>query len=75
MAYDVFISHSSKDKVMADAICAGLEARGVRCWIAPRDILPGIEWTKSIVDAIANCKVFYWFSRTTQTNPHKRSKK
>jgi hypothetical protein len=27
MAHDVFISHSSKEKVMADAICAGLEAR------------------------------------------------
>jgi hypothetical protein len=58
MAHDVFISHSSKDKVMADAICAGLEARGIRCWIAPRDVLPGVEWTKSIVDAISNCKLF-----------------
>lgn len=58
MANDVFISHSSKDKVMADAICAGLEARGIRCWIAPRDVLPGVEWTKSIVEAISDCKVF-----------------
>ncbi len=58
MAHDVFISHSSKDKVMADAICAGLEARGIRCWIAPRDVLPGVEWTKSIVEAISNCKLF-----------------
>lgn len=58
MAHDVFISHSSKDKVMADAICAGLEARGIRCWIAPRDVRPGMEWTKSIVDAISDCKLF-----------------
>lgn len=58
MAHDVFISHSSKDKVMADAICAGLEAHGIRCWIAPRDVQPGEEWTKAIVDAITECKVF-----------------
>jgi hypothetical protein len=58
LAHDVFISHSSKDKVMADAICAGLEARGIRCWIAPRDIEPGEEWTKTIVDAITSCKIF-----------------
>lgn len=58
MAHDVFISHSSKDKVMADAICAGLEARGIRCWIAPRDVQPGEEWTKAIVDAITGGKVF-----------------
>jgi len=58
MTIDVFISHSSKDKLVADAICAGLEAKGIRCWIAPRDILPGDEWTKSIVNAISTCKVF-----------------
>jgi hypothetical protein len=27
MAHDVFISYSSKDKPVADAVCAGLEAR------------------------------------------------
>jgi hypothetical protein len=58
MGHDVFISHSSKDKAMADAICAGLEARGIRCWIAPRDVQPGEEWTKAIVDAISGCKTF-----------------
>ena len=34
MAHDVFISYSTKDKVIADAICANLENRGIRCWIA-----------------------------------------
>lgn len=58
MSHDVFISHSSKDKVMADAICAGLESRGIRCWIAPRDVLPGQEWTQAIVDAITSSRVF-----------------
>jgi hypothetical protein len=40
MAFDAFISYSSKDKAAADATCAVLEASGVRCWIAPRDIRP-----------------------------------
>jgi hypothetical protein len=57
MAHDVFISHSSKDKPVADAICAALEKRGIRCWIAPRDILPGVDWGAAIIDAITNCKV------------------
>ena len=57
MAHDVFISYSNKDKPVADAACAGLEARGIRCWIAPRDILPGVDWGAAIIDAITGCKV------------------
>ncbi|HEX2979599.1 MAG TPA: TIR domain-containing protein [Anaerolineaceae bacterium] len=57
MAHDVFISYSSKDKSVADAVCAGLENNGVRCWIAPRDILPGTAWSESIVNAIRDSKV------------------
>ena len=57
MAHDVFISHSHQDKPVADAVCAGLESAGIRCWIAPRDILPGNEWGASIIDAISGCRV------------------
>jgi hypothetical protein len=55
--HDVFISYSSQDKPIADAVCAGLEARGIRCWIAPRDILAGMEWGQAIVEAIGSAKV------------------
>jgi len=34
MAHDVFISYATQDKTTADALCATLEGRGVRCWIA-----------------------------------------
>lgn len=44
-AHDVFISYSSKDKPVADATVAVLEANGIRCWIAPRDIRPGADWS------------------------------
>jgi len=57
MAHDVFISYSSKDKPIADAICAHLEAAGVRCWIAPRDITPGEDWPTAISQAIAQGRV------------------
>jgi TIR domain len=58
MAHDIFISYASKDKLIADAACAILESKGIRCWIAPRDILPGADWGESIVDALSNARVF-----------------
>jgi hypothetical protein len=57
MAHDVFISYSTKDKPTADAVCAKLEANGVRCWIAPRDILPGEEWGSAIIDGLDNARL------------------
>ena len=57
MAHDVFISYSSKDKIIADAICANFESDGIRCWYAPRDIEPGEEWASSIIGAINKAKI------------------
>jgi hypothetical protein len=58
MAHDVFISYSSKDKTAATATCAVLEGHGIRCWMAPRDIVPGADWGESIIDAIHASRVF-----------------
>ncbi|MCB9845528.1 MAG: toll/interleukin-1 receptor domain-containing protein [Phycisphaeraceae bacterium] len=55
--HDVFISYASDDKPVADAVCAGLEAERIRCWIAPRDILPGADWLESIIDAINRARI------------------
>src|ERR1700745_3765684 len=57
LAHDVFISHSSKDKPVADAVCARLESRGIRCWIAPRDVEPGRPYGEAIINAIHNCRI------------------
>jgi biotin transporter BioY len=57
MPHDVFVSYASDDKPTADAVCATLENKGIRCWIAPRDILPGIDWGGAIVDAIHASRV------------------
>jgi hypothetical protein len=57
MAHDVFISYSSKDKPIADAVCANIEAEGIRCWIAPRDIAPGDDWPTAVTTAITKSRV------------------
>lgn len=57
MAHDVFISYSHTDKAVADAVCATLEGAKIRCWVAPRDILPGKRWGSSIIDAISKSRV------------------
>lgn len=58
MKRTVFISHSSKDKAIGDEICRFLEANGISCWIAPRDVTPGKNYGAAIVDAIDECAVF-----------------
>ncbi len=58
MAHDIFISYASRDKVVADAVCATLESRKIRCWIAPRDVLAGQPYAESILDGISRSRVF-----------------
>lgn len=57
MPHDVFISYSSKDKAIADAICHHLEEKHIRCWIAPRDVIGGENWSGAIVEAIETSKL------------------
>src|ERR1700739_4607448 len=57
MSYDVFISHASEDKLVAQAVCNQLESAGARCWIAPRDIDPGEGWSAAIMRGIETCRI------------------
>ncbi len=73
MSHDAFISYSSRDKATADAACAALEASGVRCWIAPRDITPGIEWGEAIIDGINQSRLLVLiFSANANESPQIR---
>jgi TIR domain len=73
MAHDAFISYSTLDKASADAICAVLEASGIRCWIAPRDVRPGAEWGEEIIDAINGARVMILvFSANANNSPQIR---
>ena len=67
---DVFISYSSENKDAANAICHVLEENGVRCWIAPRDILQGFDYGDVIEKAIRSCKLFVLvYSKTAAVSP------
>ena len=55
--HDVFISYSSKNKNIADAVVSEFEQHGIRCWYAPRDIRPGEEWVTAITGALEKAKV------------------
>jgi hypothetical protein len=69
MPHDIFISYASGDKIIANAICAKLEDRKVRCWIAPRDVQAGTEWGEAIVNAIGDCRgmVLVFSSRANES--------
>ena len=58
MAHDVFISHSTSNRPVANAVCAALESAGIRCWIAPRDVMPGRSYSGEITRAIQQSRAF-----------------
>jgi len=73
MRHDVFLSHSHVDKVYADAVCHKLEASGIRCWVAPRDIRPSEDWAEAIINAMDNCRILLLiFSSSSNSSPQVR---
>jgi hypothetical protein len=69
MAHDVFISHSTRDKPVSDAVCAALENAGIRCWVAPRDVQPGRSFAGEITRAIQQSKAMVLiFSANSNTS-------
>jgi TolB-like protein/Flp pilus assembly protein TadD len=73
MTPQVFISHSSKDKEVADAVCHHLESADIPCWMAPRNIEFGSDWTEAIMRGITACRVFVLvFSENANVSGHVR---
>jgi TIR domain len=54
---DIFISYSQPDAECAFELVARLEAEGIKCWIAPRDITPAADWAAEIIDAISAARL------------------
>jgi TIR domain len=54
---DAFVSYASQDAPVANAVVENLEQHGIKCWIAPRNIRPGLQYADEIVAAINNAKV------------------
>jgi hypothetical protein len=52
----IFISHSSRDRKVAEALVQALEARGLSCWISSRDVAGGENYQASIVRAIRKAR-------------------
>ncbi len=68
---DVFISYASQDVAVADALVAALERNGLKCWIAPRDVTPGLQYADEIVGAINDAKVLVLvLSQHAIASPH-----
>jgi TIR domain len=59
-----------KNKAVAEAILARLEAESITCWIAPRDIVPGADWGESIINAIESSRIMILiFSQNANASP------
>jgi formylglycine-generating enzyme required for sulfatase activity len=71
MNQSIFISYSSVDKAVADQICACLEASGIDCWIAPRDISPGADYPAAILQGLQQSRaVVLIVSPAAVESPH-----
>jgi uncharacterized protein YjbI with pentapeptide repeats len=51
-----FISHSSKDKALAERLYTDLQGKGVRCYYAPEDLKTGAKQRVELDEAIRVCK-------------------
>ncbi len=54
---DVFVSHSTKNKNIANAVVNRLETEGIKCFTAPRDMEAGADYSETIVNAIKQSKI------------------
>ena len=70
--HQIFISYATPDRAVAEEICAGLEAKGIKCWIAPRDASG--EYAGQITNAIRSASVFLLvLSSAANASGHVRS--
>ena len=53
---DIFVSYASPDRDIAFRIVSFLEEQGITCWVAPRDVPPGVEYGQAIIDGIAESR-------------------
>jgi hypothetical protein len=70
---DVFVSYSHADREAAMELVACVEAHGIECWVAPRDVAPAADWAAEIVEAIAAARVMVLvFSASANDSPQVR---
>ena len=70
---DIFVSYSQADCAAAAELVAHVEAQGMPCWVAPRDVTPAADWAEEIIDAIAAARVMVLlFSATANASAQVR---
>lgn len=55
--FDVFVSYSAKDELIAGALVERLKREGIRYWWAPESLPPGISYQRSIARDIPRCRL------------------
>jgi class 3 adenylate cyclase len=70
----LFVSHHSSKLPVAEHVEKALNAKGVNCWIAPRDIEPGDQWPTAIRNAIeaTDAVLLLFCSRSEKSRQVKR---
>ena len=57
MSFEVFVSYSTSDRDIALELVEDLEARGLKCWVAPRDVSGGSKFGEAILAALSETEV------------------
>ncbi len=71
MAHQVFVSYATEDLDTASGVCALLEADGIGCWMAPRDLKTETDYAAATLEAIrVSDLVLLIFSASANTSPY-----
>lgn len=72
--HDVFISYSSKNTKIAEAIRDSLMEKGLNCWFAPRNISVSEDYIHQITKGIKSSKIILLvFSKPSKSSKHVKS--
>ena len=56
MSKDIFVSYTTPDRRIADDVVSFFETQGIDCFIAPRDVDPGLAYAANLMRAIDNAR-------------------
>ena len=71
MSVDAFVSYATPDRAITMALVEDLESRGLKCWVAPRDVQGGSKYAEVILKALSESKVFLLvFSENSNNSEH-----
>lgn len=67
----VFISYAHEDRNAAQTLYQALRRAGTKCWMAPDDIPPGVDWTEAIYAAARQASaILLVYSSHTDASRH-----